>query len=222
MNSAFEVSAVTDIAFWVASVMAIGAALLVVTLSNVFRAAVALTGSFLGVACIFFLLSAEFIGVVQILVYVGAISILIAFAVLMLHDVRQGSRPSRGRVLAATVSALFLASIAFVGYNTDWSSVDDLSNENAIAGLAGTFSEREIEGETGPVRIVEKATADDPQVQTGVLVDSTGAIGALLIDEFVLPFETLGLIIIATLIGGLVLMRPSTPEQPDDSAGDSE
>ena len=49
-------------------------------------------------------------------------------------------------------------------------------------------------------------------VQTGVLNDSTGTIGGLLVREFVLPFETIGLVIVAALIGGLALMRPRREE----------
>jgi len=71
-----------DVVFWIMSAGAIGAALLVVTVKDVFRAALALAGSFLAVAGIFFLLQAEFVAVAQILVYVGAISIIVAFAIL--------------------------------------------------------------------------------------------------------------------------------------------
>ena len=76
-----------------------------VTVRDVFKAAVCLAGSFLAVAAIYFLLQAEFIGVVQILVYVGAVSILIAFAVMIISNVSEGSRPARGRIAAATIAA---------------------------------------------------------------------------------------------------------------------
>ena len=47
--------------------------------------------SFIGVAGMFVLLRAEFLAAVQILIYVGAISVLIIFAVLMPRDVEEGS-----------------------------------------------------------------------------------------------------------------------------------
>ncbi|GIT18847.1 MAG: hypothetical protein CM1200mP39_16530 [Dehalococcoidia bacterium] len=71
----------------------------VVTQRDVFRAAIALAGSFLGVGILYFLLNAEFVGVVQILVYVGAISVLMAFAVMFIQGIASGSRPSEGRYL---------------------------------------------------------------------------------------------------------------------------
>ncbi|MBT4515577.1 MAG: NADH-quinone oxidoreductase subunit L, partial [Chloroflexi bacterium] len=80
-----------DVVFWIMSAAAIIGALLVVTVKDVFRAALALAGSFLAVAGIFFLLQAEFVAVAQILVYVGAISIVVAFAILLTRDIGQGN-----------------------------------------------------------------------------------------------------------------------------------
>ena len=44
------------------------------------------------------------------------------------------------------------------------------------------------------------------------MIDSTGAIGVLLVREFVLPLEILGLLLVAALIGGLALMRDRRTE----------
>lgn len=219
MNDAFEVSAVVSFAFWVVSVITIAAAVMVVTVKDVFKAAVFLAGSFIGVSAIFFLLNAEFVGVVQILVYVGAVSILIAFSVMMISDVSRGSQPSRARYASVTVAALVVAAIAITAYNTDWTLNEDLTDPNAIAGLAGEFIEQELE--SGEGRVVDAtgiAPTTDQRVQTGVLGDSTGTIGGLLLREFVLPFETVGLVIVAALIGGLALMRPRRRE-PESRGG---
>ena len=219
MNETFEAPAVVSFAFWVASVITIAGAIMVVTVRDVFKAAVFLAGTFIGVSAIFFLLNAEFVGVVQILVYVGAVSILIAFSVMMISDVSQGSQPSRARYASVTVSALVLAAIAITAYNTEWTLNADLTDPNAIAGLSGSFIEDEIS--SGEGRVIDAATAtvaDGDVIQTGVLGDSTGTVGALLVREFVLPFETVGLVIVAALIGGLALMRPREIE-PDPRGG---
>ena len=55
----------------------------VVTLRNLFHAALALMGAFLGVAIIYVTLGAGFLAMAQLLVYIGAISILIIFAIMM-------------------------------------------------------------------------------------------------------------------------------------------
>ena len=71
------------IAFWIMAVVIVVAALAVVMLRNVFRAALALILCFIAVAGIYITLSADFLAAVQILVYVGAISVLIILAIMM-------------------------------------------------------------------------------------------------------------------------------------------
>ena len=75
-----ENSLFTDLIFYIVSAMIISLAIIVIFINDIFRAAIALAGTFLGIAVIYFMLNAEFIGAVQILVYVGAISVLMAFA----------------------------------------------------------------------------------------------------------------------------------------------
>ncbi|GAI71044.1 unnamed protein product, partial [marine sediment metagenome] len=66
-----------EIAFWALAVVGVAAALAVVLLRDVFRAALSLVLCFLAVAGIYVTLSADFLAAVQVLVYVGAISVLI-------------------------------------------------------------------------------------------------------------------------------------------------
>ena len=74
-----------DLLFWVLATITISSALGVVLLHNLFRAALLLVLLFLSIAGHFFLLTAEFLGVVQVLIYAGAISILIIFAIMELQ-----------------------------------------------------------------------------------------------------------------------------------------
>ncbi|MEE9583154.1 MAG: NADH-quinone oxidoreductase subunit J, partial [Dehalococcoidales bacterium] len=94
-----------EIAFWVLALVAIAAALAVVTLRNVFRAALSLILCFLAVAGIFITLSADFIAAVQILIYVGAISILIILAIMLTREVQRGSLSNK-LVVPVLISAL--------------------------------------------------------------------------------------------------------------------
>ena len=94
--------------FWVLAVATVGGALLVVHLRDVFRAALALGVTFLGIAGLFALLSAEFLAVVQVLIYAGAIAVLIIFAVMLTRDVAHGNPSTPVQVVALTVGALLL------------------------------------------------------------------------------------------------------------------
>ncbi len=212
MSETLAVSPVTEALFWLFSALAIGGAVLVVTVRDVFKAAVFLAGSFIAVAAIYFILQAEFIGVVQILVYAGAVSILIAFAVMIIADVPGGSRPAKGRILAAAAAGLMFAALAFTAYNTGWTDIEQVTDENAVAGLTGAYYEEEPAGseddsESAGARVIRAAEEGSEGARAGALIDSTGTIGTLLIREFVLPFEILGLLLTAALIGGLAVMR---------------
>ena len=216
MMPMMEVSTLTTIVFWAASAMTIGLAAIVVTQRDVFRAAIALAGSFLGVGILYFVLSAEFVGVVQILVYVGAISVLMAFAVMFIQDIASGSRPAQGRLVGAVVAVLIFAALAFTAYNTEWSSMDDITDSIAIAALTEGF----VEVGTGDeIEIFTDAPLGDSDVvieNDGVFVDSTGAIGVMLVRKYMLAFEIIGLLLIAALIGGLLLMRErKSTEEPE-------
>jgi NADH-quinone oxidoreductase subunit J len=76
-----------QIIFALIAALIIGAAVMVVTVKNVIHAALWLIACFFGVGALYLLLEAEFIAVVQVLVYVGAISILILFAIMLTRQV---------------------------------------------------------------------------------------------------------------------------------------
>ena len=81
---------------------------------------------FLTVAGLFFLLAAEFLGVVQVLIYAGAISILIIFAIMLTQNVQQGNLPNRLQFAAVLLPALLLVALAFVFFDTEWRLISDL------------------------------------------------------------------------------------------------
>jgi len=109
-----------DIAFWILAVVSVLAALAVVLLGDVFRAALSLVLCFLAVAGIYITLSADFLAAVQVLIYVGAISVLIILAIMLTREVQRGSPSSRLRIPAFFVAILFLAGVAFALLNTPW------------------------------------------------------------------------------------------------------
>jgi len=71
------------IAFYLVSALTIGGALAAVLLKNLVHCALALTAAFLGLALLFLQLDAQFAGFAQILVYIGAVAILVVFAILL-------------------------------------------------------------------------------------------------------------------------------------------
>jgi NADH-quinone oxidoreductase subunit J len=111
---------VFDIVFWLLAVLTVSAALAVVILRDVFRAALSLVLLFLTIAVIYITLYADFLAVVQILIYVGAISILIIVAVMLTREVWHGSPPGKLRIPALVVSLLLLGTMVFTVISTKW------------------------------------------------------------------------------------------------------
>ncbi len=108
------------IAFWILAVIGILAALAVILLRDVFRAVLSLVLCLLAVAGIYVTLSADFLAVVQVLVYVGAISVLIILAIMLTREVQRGSPSNRLRIPAFVVAILFLGVVGFALLNTRW------------------------------------------------------------------------------------------------------
>jgi NADH-quinone oxidoreductase subunit J len=98
-----------QIIFGLLAALIIGAATMVVTVRNVIHAALWLITSFFGVGALYLLLEAEFIAVVQVLIYVGAVSILILFAIMLTRHVSgEGERQLTRHWWAAALIALGL------------------------------------------------------------------------------------------------------------------
>jgi NADH-quinone oxidoreductase subunit J len=109
-----------EIAFWIMAVVAVVAALGVILLRNVFRAALTLVLCFICVAGLYLTLSADFLAAVQILVYVGAISVLIILAIMMTRDVQRGSPSNRMRLPVFIVAAVLLGIMIYTVTSTSW------------------------------------------------------------------------------------------------------
>ena len=178
MTGGIEESGVFTAIWWVVATLTVISALLVVHLQDLVKAAMALTGTFLGIAGLFVMLNAEFLAVVQVLVYAGAVSILLIFGIMMIRDTQRGSPANSLRIPAIALCSAFLGIIVFVVLDTQWNLLGD--------------------------------TALSPAVQVGVeevFSDSTPVIGGLLLREFVLPLEAAALLLTATLVGAIALVK---------------
>jgi NADH:ubiquinone oxidoreductase subunit 6 (subunit J) len=81
--------ALSVIVFGLVALLTLVAGFLTVTLKNVFHAGLALVGTFFGVAGVYLMLEAEFLAVVQVLIYIGAIAVLILFAIMLTRGLMQ-------------------------------------------------------------------------------------------------------------------------------------
>jgi NADH-quinone oxidoreductase subunit J len=155
------------LAFFICAVATLGSAIAAMTLRNLVHCALSLVLSFAGLAAIYLQLGAQFIGFAQILIYIGAIAILIVFALLL----TRGSEPPPEPVFSAgSIAAVFVALSVF-----------------ALI-LVAVFSSKALSGTPQPAPVA-----------------SVRQLGEELMTNYILPFELLGLLLTAALIGAVII-----------------
>ena len=194
---------VEDVVFWTLSAIAIVGALGVVLVRDLFRSALLLAVVFIAVAGFFLLLSAEFLAVVQVLIYVGAITILIIFAVMLTRDVQQGNLPNRLQIPAALLPALLLSAVIVVAVTTEWRLIPDAEKSRVDLVQTGAVSIHDIE-------TLDRAGFETRESQDDV---RKAGLADLLIGDFVVPFEAASVLLLAAVIGALALARPGQGER---------
>jgi NADH-quinone oxidoreductase subunit J len=125
------------VAFYALAILTLGSALMVATVRDLVHAVLFLVLSFVGVAGLYITLSADFVAVVQVLIYVGAISVLMLFAILLTP---RSGRDNASVPYAAPIGALaglIGAVIIFVGLKTDWTKADGGNNFETTAAEIG-------------------------------------------------------------------------------------
>jgi NADH-quinone oxidoreductase subunit J len=161
--------------FWIfASLMLIFGAAVIIN-RNPVASALSLVVSFLGLAAVFISLDAFFIGIIQVLVYAGAIMVLFLF-IIMLLDLRVEKRRRINWVASvggAVVALVYLVQVFAVIHRFP-------ASEQTFPPLA-------------------RSTSDDVH-----------RIGTLLFDNYTLPFQVVGIVILVATIGVVVLSRRET------------
>ena len=108
------------IAFWILASLAVISSAAVVLLRDIFRASLFLILSFLAVAGIYIILQADFLAVAQVLIYVGAISVLLIFAIMLTRDTQQGNPSNRFSAPGAFLAGVIFSAIIVAIFTTDW------------------------------------------------------------------------------------------------------
>ena len=151
----------------------LGGGLAVVTLRNVIHSAVAMMICFGSLAGMYALLGAPIIAAAQVLIYLGAISVLILFAI-MLTQAGDASLPApfhRQAPIAVVIALVVVGLVAWAVVTTAWKAAPT------------------------------------------VAVVAIEAVGNLLFTDYALPFEIIGFLLLAAIIGAIFLAR--RPEEDE-------
>ncbi|MHB2017049.1 MAG: NADH-quinone oxidoreductase subunit J family protein [Candidatus Xenobia bacterium] len=131
----------SPVAFYLLAALILIAAGAVVTLRNVLHAGLCLIVCFWGVAGMYVLLDAPFLAAIQILIYVGAISVLLIFAIMLTQRISTRERPvTAGTILRGLVVGIgFAAMGGYATFNTEYAKFTPVPHPGSLLDLATNF-----------------------------------------------------------------------------------
>ena len=115
--------------------LAIGCGLAVVAQRNPLYSAISLIGVFISLACLYVMLAAPFIAAVQVIVYAGAIMVLVVFVIMLLNVEQEEHGRPRLKFLvpvAVALSAILIAEVAFILVSVQEFRVNPTANPSDI------------------------------------------------------------------------------------------
>ena len=202
-----------SILFLVIAAIGLATALGTVLSRNLVRAGLYLVAFFFAIACLFVLLEAEFLAAIQVLVYIGAVAILLMFGIMLTRDTLGDDTTAIpvGWMIPGLFGGLCVFTVLAVGIN----------NSIAPSGWtpwSGTTSRPSIikqESDPEPAWVAERREAVN---------DMGRVIGVELMTRYVVAFELAGLLLTAALVGAIALAHradsaPKPPRSVEQAAG---
>ena len=163
--------------FYIFSIIAIISAIMVTVSKNTVHSVFFLILDFISISCLFIMIGAEFLGMIMLIVYVGAVAVLFLFVVMILNVAQQKNQwfvsedSSRHIPIGLLISVIiFIELIIVIG---GWKYKPDLFNS-------------------------EKSTIDNE-------VSNTHSLGQVLYTDYIHVFQISGMILLIAMIGAIVL-----------------
>ena len=163
--------------FYIFSIIAIVSAIMVTASKNTVHSVFFLILDFISISCLFIMIGAEFLGMIMLIVYVGAVAVLFLFVVMMLNVAQQKNQwflsksSSRHIPVGLIISAIiFFELIIVVG---GWKYKPDLSNSTNISSIND--------------------------------ITNTHSLGLVLYTDYIHIFQISGMILLIAMIGAIVL-----------------
>jgi len=157
-----------DIIFYLFAIITLVSAFFVVTTRNIIYSAYYLLFTFFGVAGIYVLLGADFIAIVQLVVYVGGILILLLFGVMLTNKITHVQiKTGTVKILPAAIGvAMFAGILAAALLKTSWKTINSVTP-----------------------------------------VSTAHSLGMLLMQQYAVVFELLGILLLIALVGAASMAR---------------
>jgi NADH:ubiquinone oxidoreductase subunit 6 (subunit J) len=185
---------VVSVLFVIISTLGLLAALGTVLVRNLVHAALFLIAFFFIVACQFVLLEAEFLAAVQVLVYIGAVAILLMFGIMLTRNIQgdETTSLSPGWPISAILGGFGLLLILILGINNQ-------------VGKGANRREWKADQTRMSIAELEAATNQEGKGRARAINHMAYVAGRELMTRFAIPFEVAGLLLTVALVGAIAL-----------------
>jgi len=167
-----------SIFFYIFSIIAIFAAVMVTVSKNTVHSVFFLILDFITISCLFIMIGAEFIGMIMLIVYVGAVAVLFLFVVMMLNVSQQ---------------------------ENEWLSSEKDSNHIPVGLLISTVIFFELIIVAGGWKHKPELLKNFSSIEIDLSTTNTHQIGKVLYTDYIHLFQLSGMILLVAMIGAIVL-----------------
>ena len=166
-----------SIFFYTFSIIAIVSAIMVTASKNTVNSVFFLILDFISISCLFIMIGAEFLGMIMLIVYVGAVAVLFLFVVMMLNVAQQKNQ---------------------------WFSSEDNSKHIPVGLIIGTLIFVELTIVIGGWKYKPDLFDINNSIET-IKVSNTHSLGQVLYTDYIHVFQISGMILLVAMIGAIVL-----------------
>ena len=163
--------------FYVFSLIAIVSAIMVTASKNTVHSVFFLILDFVSISCLFIMIGAEFLGMIMLIVYVGAVAVLFLFVVMMLNVAQQKNQ---------------------------WFSSEDNSKHIPVGLIIGTLIFVELTIVIGGWKYKPDLFDINNSIET-IKVSNTHSLGQVLYTDYIHVFQISGMILLVAMVGAIVL-----------------
>ncbi len=188
--------------FWVFAVIGIGAGIAMISLRNIVHAALMLVLNLLAIAALYLGLQSSFLGIVQVIVYAGAIMVLFLFVIMLLGVDRDDLlfETHTWHKVAAAVGGAAIAGMVLFAFSGDYTGAGSRCGAQADTTTGGSA-----------IRCVGM-----DQILTDTEQGSVGVVGERLFTRYTFPFEAAALLLVVATVGAMVMGRRTDPAGDED------
>jgi NADH-quinone oxidoreductase subunit J len=208
------------LAFYLFAFLAVAGGILLVAFRNPVSSALSMVLSFVGLAGLFISLNAYFVGIVQILVYAGAIMVLFIFIIMLLdlNDEKPIKFRSSSVVAGIVIPLLLVAQVLGViqtgsqGGQNDFQEITTESMKKSAEYFVQIDEDKE-----GLPREEQSAIYRSLTHEKSPKLPDTNLIGHTIFKSYNYPLQVMGALLLVATIGVVILSKRSNKQAPADS-----